>query len=99
MKFAVAWQIWTGTHHLAGLGNCRGDLFVSCAPGNYTLQTGYGPIYQDPNCQSTHCELLQQEVLATLQVVRPSLLLMIHTVYCQADASRPDDRWYWYTSE
>ena len=41
-------------------------------PGNYSLQTGYGPMGLDPNCNGTHCELIQQPVIATLVVgVRP----------------------------
>ena len=46
-------------------------MFVSCAPGNYTLRTGAGPLHNDPNCLSTHCELLQQDIMATIVVVSP----------------------------
>lgn len=55
---------------------CRAEMFVSCAPGNYTLRSGYGPLHNDPQCQSTHCELLQQEVLATIVVVSQ------HSLFC-----------------
>ena len=47
------------------------DAFVVCSePGNYTLRTGAGPMDNDPECQSTHCQLRRQN-LATIVVVRP----------------------------
>lgn len=46
------------------------ELFITCEPGIYSLQTGQGPLAADPACLSSHCELLQQPNLATLVVVR-----------------------------
>lgn len=43
---------------------------VVCEPGVYSLRTGMGPIAVDPDCGSSHCELLTQDNLATLIVVR-----------------------------
>ena len=43
---------------------------VVCEPGTYRLQTGQGPLDVDPDCGSSHCELLNQTTLATLEVVR-----------------------------
>lgn len=45
------------------------DAFVVCQAGNYTMGTGQGPFDNDPECQSSHCELRKQPVLATLVVV------------------------------
>ena len=45
-------------------------MLVVCEPGVYQLQTGQGPLDDDPGCGSSHCELLQQPNLATLVVVR-----------------------------
>ncbi len=45
-------------------------MLVVCEPGVYQLQTGQGPLGDDPGCGSSHCELLQQPHLATLVVVR-----------------------------
>ena len=42
---------------------------IQCEAGTYDLQTGAGPKQQD-SCKSTHCELIVQDVLATLDVVR-----------------------------
>lgn len=44
-------------------------MFISCEPGNYSLRTGAGPIHQDPLCEGTHCEMLVQDILATIVVV------------------------------
>jgi hypothetical protein len=43
---------------------------VVCEPGVYSLRTGFGPLEVDPDCGSSHCELLTQDNLATLVVVR-----------------------------
>ena len=45
-------------------------MLVVCEPGVYQLQTGQGPLGDDPGCGSSHCEQLQQPNLATLVVVR-----------------------------
>lgn len=42
---------------------------VVCEPGVYSLRTGAGPLGNDPDCGSSHCELLTQDNLATLVVV------------------------------
>lgn len=51
----------------------RVDLLITCEAGRYALQTGEGPLGDDPDCQSSHCEQLQQPNLAMLVVVRPAL--------------------------
>ncbi|KAK9818823.1 hypothetical protein WJX74_006953 [Apatococcus lobatus] len=56
------------TDHVGMVAANRAEMFVSCAAGNYTLRTGAGPLHNDPNCQSTHCELLQQDIVATIVV-------------------------------
>lgn len=48
---------------------CRVDALVQCnEPGEFALQSGFGPQLLDPNCTSTHCKLIVQPVLATLAV-------------------------------
>lgn len=48
----------------------RIDSFLICTqPGTYTLRTGAGPFDNDPECQSSHCQLRRQPVLATFVVV------------------------------
>lgn len=49
--------------------SCRVDAFVLCKPGTYRLQTGQGPLGADPACKISHCKMLNQTTLATLQVV------------------------------
>ena len=44
-------------------------MLVVCEPGTYQLGTGQGPLGNDPHCESSHCELLNQTTLATLEVV------------------------------
>lgn len=57
---------------------CRVDAFVQCSdPGNYTLRTGAGPMDNDPECQSTHCQLRRQAVLATFVVVGDHLIFAV----------------------
>ena len=46
------------------------DVLVVCEPGTYQLGTGQGPLDVDTHCESSHCELLNQTTLATLEVVR-----------------------------
>lgn len=47
---------------------------VQCDAGSYQLQSGQGEFAtQDPGCASSHCDLIQQPILATIEVV--SLLL------------------------
>ncbi|KAK9793747.1 hypothetical protein WJX73_009450 [Symbiochloris irregularis] len=59
-------------HIFMGPAN-RVDALVQCnTPGNFSLQTGFGPQQIDPNCTSTHCELITQSVLATLVVSEAS---------------------------
>ena len=53
---------------------CRVDVLVVCEPGTYQLGTGQGPLGNDPHCESSHCELLNQTTLATLEVVRCCIL-------------------------
>ena len=68
-------------------GTCAGhrvDMFVICEPGTYQLQTGQGPLSVDPGCGSSHCELLNQTTLATLQVVCacPASAEIVHLAPC-----------------
>ena len=42
---------------------------MSCEPGTYQLRTGKGPLQQQESCESTHCELVVQDILATINVV------------------------------
>ena len=46
---------------------------IQCEAGTYDLRTGAGPMKQQDSCESTHCELIVQDVLATLVVVRDKL--------------------------
>ena len=48
----------------------RVELLISFEAGTYALRTGDGPMTQAPECESTHCELLLQDVMATLEVLR-----------------------------
>jgi FtsP/CotA-like multicopper oxidase with cupredoxin domain len=56
------------TDHIYMSAANRVDALVSCAPGVYTLSTGNGPLQLQEDCESTHCMLLQQDVLATIVV-------------------------------
>ncbi|KAK9818159.1 hypothetical protein WJX72_008005 [[Myrmecia] bisecta] len=53
--------------HLMLAAANRVELLISCQAGSYQLRTGAGPMSQHPDCTSTHCELLKQD-LATLNV-------------------------------
>ena len=58
---------------------CRVDAFIVCQAGDYVLRTGFGPFGNDPECQSSHCQLRNQSVLATISVVctaPPAILIM-----------------------
>ena len=61
---------------------CRVDLLVACEPGTYQLGTGQGPLGNDPHCESSHCELLNQTTLATLEVVRRCSLFLTSSDTC-----------------
>lgn len=54
-------------HVFLGAAN-RVELMIQCEAGTYDLQTGAGPMKQQDSCKSTHCELIVQDVLATLDV-------------------------------
>lgn len=55
---------------------------IVCEPGTYQLQTGQGPLDVDPGCGSSHCELLNQTTLATLEVVHTSFLYNTAAASC-----------------
>ena len=53
---------------------CRVEVLIQCDAGTYQLQTGQGNFStQDPGCGSSHCDLVMQPVLATIEVVSPPL--------------------------
>ena len=52
---------------------------MSCEPGTYQLRTGKGPLQQQESCESTHCELVVQDVLATINVVSTCLVQVLST--------------------
>lgn len=58
---------------------CRVDMMVVCEPGVYSLRTGAGPLGNDPDCGSSHCEILTQDNLATLIVVSA---IPLHHEFC-----------------
>ena len=52
----------------------RVEVLIQCDAGTYQLQSGQGEFATlDPGCASSHCDLIQQPILATIVVV--SLLL------------------------
>ena len=57
-------------------------MLVVCEPGTYQLGTGQGPLGNDPHCESSHCELLNQTTLATLEVVRRRSLFLTSSDIC-----------------
>ena len=62
---------------------CRVELLIQCDAGTYQLQSGQGEFaIQDPDCASSHCQVIQQPVLATVQVVSVMMSLMICTCMC-----------------
>ncbi|KAK9818805.1 hypothetical protein WJX74_002226 [Apatococcus lobatus] len=65
---APLYHIPRNTEHVSLVAANRAEMFISCQPGNYSLRTGAGPIYQDPLCEGTHCELLVQDIVATIVV-------------------------------
>ena len=51
-------------------------------PGNYSLQSGLGSFKIDPNCNGTHCELIEQPIVATLVVGVSAALMSLPIQYC-----------------
>ena len=48
----------------------RLEVLVQCNAGTYQLQSGQGQFStQDPGCGSSHCDLIQQPIIATINVV------------------------------
>ena len=67
-------------------------MLVVCEPGTYQLGTGQGPLGNDPHCESSHCELLNQTTLAMLEVVRrcnPSLTSLDIRIRASLEQSDP----------
>ena len=62
---------------------CRAELFVSCEPGTYQLRTVKGPLQQQESCESTHCELVVQDILATINVVSSLLVHLLSAWQCR----------------
>lgn len=49
---------------------CRVEVLIQCDAGTYEMQSGTGDFAkEEPGCQSSHCELLHQPILATINVV------------------------------
>ncbi|KAK9804565.1 hypothetical protein WJX73_000182 [Symbiochloris irregularis] len=75
-------------HIFMGPAN-RVEAFIQCnEPGEFAFQTGYGPQQLDPQCTTTHCELVTQ-TLATLIVTEPTAdskpgISLEDIGYCQA---------------
>ncbi len=60
----------------------RVEVLVQCDAGSYQLQSGQGEFATlDPGCASSHCDLIQQPILATIEVVslllQPSVLVHV----------------------
>ena len=54
------------------MSGCRVEVLIQCDAGSYEMQSGTGDLAtEEPGCQSSHCELLHQPILATLNVVGP----------------------------
>ena len=52
------------------MSGCRVEVLIQCDAGSYEMQSGTGDLAtEEPGCQSSHCELLHQPILATLNVV------------------------------
>ena len=66
---------------------CRLEVLVQCDAGVYQLQSGQGQFAtQDPGCGSSHCDVIQQPIIATINVVSPvhkwTGLMSIHVPVC-----------------
>ena len=49
---------------------CRVEVLIQCDAGTYQLQSGTGKTFtQDPGCGSSHCDVYQQPIVATIEVV------------------------------
>ena len=80
----------------------RVEVLVQCDAGSYQLQSGQGEFATlDPGCASSHCDLIQQPILATIEVVS---LLLQSCCPCaclsesQSPRSSPQCRTAWYYS-
>ena len=50
--------------------HCRIELLIQCDAGTYQLQSGTNKTFtQDPGCGSSHCDVYQQPIVATIEVV------------------------------
>lgn len=48
----------------------RVEVLIQCDTGTYQLQSGQGEFAtQDPDCGSSHCDVIQQPILASIHVV------------------------------
>ena len=48
----------------------RVEVLIQCDAGIYQLQSGQGEFAtQDPDCASSHCDVIQQPILASIHVV------------------------------
>ena len=57
---------------------CRVELLIQCDAGTYQLGSGTNNNYtqtftQDPGCGSSHCDVYQQPIVATVKVVSPHI--------------------------
>lgn len=59
---------------------CRVELLIQCDAGTYQLQSGQGEFgIQDPGCASSHCDVINQPIMATVEVVSLLCQLTVHT--------------------
>ena len=59
------------------------EVLIQCDAGTYAMSSGEGEFAtEEPGCQSSHCELLHQPILATLDVVRLRRLCYLSLIMC-----------------
>lgn len=62
---------------------CRVELLIQCDAGTYQLQSGQGEFgIQDPGCGSSHCDVIYQPIMATVEVVSLLCQLSVHVCAC-----------------
>ncbi len=62
---------------------CRVELLIQCDAGTYQLQSGQGEFgIQDPGCGSSHCDVIKQPIMATVEVVSLLRQLSVHVCVC-----------------
>ncbi|KAA6422589.1 MAG: hypothetical protein FRX49_07450 [Trebouxia sp. A1-2] len=62
----------------------RVEVLVQCDAGSYQLQSGQGEFGTlDPGCASSHCDLIQQPIMATVEVDMCTLMNTYTSAYCE----------------